>query len=413
MARFNELSVDLLYVIFSHLQSDKVVLHNLSLSSRLFRDVAQRFLVRNVKISHSLNGSRTKLFLRTLNARPDLISNVHRLELDLLREDIHWPEEQQNIHQITRRLTNLREFCYSSRDYKIWHYSVPQPLKWGREHAHDQVRRVEWDHNMAPWELRKCMELPRIDSIYVRQLQDSSPGRYTQFKVPVRKHKTSTLRALRVGFPDPVALESLKLLLHIPNCLKEIVFESRVMYHPLASPRALEKILEPVRETLEELLVDIQKGMIERVFPPIDLSAFQSLKKLSLPYDFLFLPAKEMPCKIDTRLPSTLNGLEIFFSPYQMEKMCNAPVGVRNVAHNNQTAFRDWLTRINDPNEVPLRMPSLTSITLQPNYCMCPAPNFFTSDVKRIAEEWGDGSLREGGFNVMYRHVDDVHTPVV
>ena len=121
MVKFNDLSVELISLIFSFLQSDKAQLHNLALSTRLFRDIAQRFIIRNASVSHSVNGSRTKLLLRTLAERPDLVKHVHRLELDLLREDIHWPEEQNTIYQITRRLTNLREFCYLSRDYKVWY----------------------------------------------------------------------------------------------------------------------------------------------------------------------------------------------------------------------------------------------------------------------------------------------------
>lgn len=288
MAKFNDLSVDLVYVIFSHLQSDKSSLHNLSLTCRPFRSIAQRFLVRTASISHSTHGSRTKLFLRTLTTRPDLTIHVHRLQLDLLREDIHWPEEQQTIHQITRLLTNLREFIYLSRDYKAWHYSVPLPLKWTREHAHDKVRRVEWHHNMAPWELRKCMELPSIESIRVRELQDDSYGRFTSFTLPARKHRTSSLTELRIGSPSTLASEALEKLLHMPRHLRKITFESRKEYQSVIEPVGLVALVQPVRETLEELHVEIRDNPSAAFARAADLRDFGEIRKVTLPFRFVF-----------------------------------------------------------------------------------------------------------------------------
>lgn len=311
-ATFNDLSVDLVYVIFSYLQSEKAQLRNLALTCQTFRQIAQRFIVRDASISHSVNGSRTKLFLRTLIDRPDLVVHVHRLELDLLREDIHWPEEQQTIHKITRLLTNLREFCYLSRDYKAWHYSVPLPLKWARERAHDQVRRVEWHHNMAPWELRKCMELPNIETIRVRELQDDSYGRFTSFNLPARKHGTSSLVELCIGSPSAIASEALQKLLHMPRCLRKITFESRKEYQSVLEPNGLVSLLQPVRECLEELHVEIRDNLFASSTKAADLAAFSSIKNLTLPFRYIFGPrATTSLSQASTLLPPQLSTLKV------------------------------------------------------------------------------------------------------
>lgn len=312
MAKFNDLSVDLVYVIFSHLQSEGADLCNLALTCRLFRDIAQRFIVRNACISHSVRGSRNKLLLRTLLDRPDLVVHVHRLELNLLREDIHWPEEQQTINQITRQLTNLREFCYLSHDYKAWHYSVPLPLKWTREHAHDQVRRVEWQHNMAPWELRKCMELPNIESIRVRELQDDSPGRFSSFRLPARKNRTSSLKELRVGSPGAMAYEALIQLLHMPKCLKRFTLESYDTYTSTMEPTALIPLLEAVQDSLEELHVETRRNMLSPFPQTANFSNFSSVKKMSMPFRYMFQRGGAVSVVgADTFLPPQVSDLTV------------------------------------------------------------------------------------------------------
>ncbi|KAF1969235.1 hypothetical protein BU23DRAFT_557909 [Bimuria novae-zelandiae CBS 107.79] len=395
---FSDLSVDLIYVIFSHLQSDQAELHSLALSCRQFRDIAQRFMVRDASITHSIKGSRAKLFLRTLLKRPDLVSHVHRLKFDLLREDIHWPEEQQIIHQITRRLTNLREFCYLSRDYKFWHYSVPLPLKWERDHAHDQVRRVEWHHNMAPWELRKCMELPRIEAIYVLELQDISSGRFTSFKVPARKHKTSTLAELRLGSPDEMAYQSLNMLLHLPKSLKKIAFEARSVHQSALAPTALVLLLEPARDTLEELHLEIYAGKLGPPSRPADLSAFVSLTKLSLPFRYIFAPVVEVQYHADAHLPTYLQELEITFIPDR-----NSPDPATTKYYD---ALIGWLRTIDGQHEVPLRMPSLTRVTLRRKDHLSVGTDLPAERLQEVLQGWRSQSegLAEGRLIVDYHH---------
>ena len=381
MAKFNDLSIDLIYVIFSHLQSDRLQLHWLALSSRLFRDVAQRFIVRNASISHSIRGSRTQLFLRTLTERPDLVAHVHRLELNLLREDIHWPEEQQTICQLTRLLTNLREFCYLSGDYKIWHYSIPQPLKWGREHAHDQIRRVEWHHNMSPWELRKLLELPRIESVYVRELAES-----TSLNVPESSYKTSTLVELRIGAPDKKASESLGILLKIPAILKKITFESRVRYNPIIEPTGLVQLLDPVRDTLEELRVDIRNNMLGEHPQPADLSGFVSLKKLALPFRFIFGRLESLLDYTNVHLPHSLNELELAF--VAEEALRNAWFPESEVEMPALQEFGRWLMASDGQHNISIRLPLLTWVTFKENNEMSPYSDVWASSLRHTVRRW-------------------------
>ena len=362
MTQFKDLSVDLIYVIFSHLQSDKAQLRSLALSSRLFRDIAQKFIVRNASISHSINGSRTNLFLRTLRERPDLVAHVHRLELDLLREDIHWPEEQQNIHQITRLLTNLRELCYLSRDYKVWHYSVPQPLKWGREGIHDQVRKIAWHHNMAPWELRQCMELPRIECIYVKELADSN-GRSNPFKVPERKYKTSSLADLRLGSPYGITYEALLQLLQLPRSLKRITFDSHMRHSSIMAPADLVSLLKHVKDTLEELVIDVRNAALELPIQTADFSGFGSLKKLTVPFRYLFDMPKDEPYHSEPNLPPSLSELEMVFTLITPPST-NFSTEKLSANMKNLLALLDWLQAVGGHLEPPLQTPKLQRISL-------------------------------------------------
>ncbi|KAK3208746.1 hypothetical protein GRF29_77g1847263 [Pseudopithomyces chartarum] len=381
MAKFNDLSVDLVYVIFSHLQSDKLQLHWLALSCRLFRDISQRFMVRNASISHSIRGSRTQLFLRTLTERPDLVAHVHRLELDLLREDVHWPEEQQTIHQLTRLLTNLREFCYLSSDYKVWHFSIPTPLKWRRTHAHDQVRRVDWHHNMTPWDLRKCMQLPRIESIYVRELVDPIKS----FKIPERIYKTSTLVELRIGVPTAMnekAFQPLGLLLNIPVRLKRILFESHVWHNPIFNPAALMRLLHPVRDTLEELRVDIWENRLDPFYQPADLSNFISLKKLAWPMRFLFGSKADPLDHTEINLPPNLNKLEMAYKSGELRfaEVLEAPTS------KVYPTFINWLEAPGGQHDISTRMPLLTCITFMEHDGVGIFPDLNSTQLQELTE---------------------------
>lgn len=320
MAGLKDLNVDLLYVIFSHLQSDKRQLHDIALSCRLFRDIAQRFIVRDVTLSHSPMHSRTKLFLRTLEERPDLTVQVHCLRFDLLREDIHWPEEQHVISRITRLLTNLREFCYLSRDYKPWHYGVSLPLKWWRDGVHDQVRRVEWHHNMQPKALVKCMQLPRIESIYCRELQDISTKSSSISIVSPDLYGSSSVRELHIGSHLGLPFDALRLMLQVPRCLRKLVLSYHDEFQSGAQVDRIPWLLEPVQESLEELSIEKHRGMLPPPGEVVDLSALCCLRKLSIPFRYVFGKRPGKSFKADTLLPPQLSELRVKSSILYLEE---------------------------------------------------------------------------------------------
>jgi hypothetical protein len=314
MAKFHDLSVDLLYVIFSYLQSDKPLLQDIALSCHLFRDVAQRFFVRDVQISHSPTRSRTKLFLRTLEERPDLIAHVHRLELDLLREDVSWPEEQHCISQITALLFNLREFRYSSRDYKIWHYEIAFPLSLTPENTHSFVRKVEWNHNMTIKTFHECMKLPRIESLYCRELHASDEELENHGKAFER---VSSLTDLHLGSSmSSVSLpvEFFRKVLQMPRRLRSLRIDFRDDYRDRVTPEQFAGLLEPVQESLEELTITKTKATTASTgdHHSIDLSGFPMLTKVSLPLKFVFPKGVQSPpFEAETILPPRLNELKV------------------------------------------------------------------------------------------------------
>ncbi|KAF1951949.1 hypothetical protein CC80DRAFT_508571 [Byssothecium circinans] len=355
MASLHDLSVDLLYVIFSHIQSDKRLLHDAALSCRLFRDVAQRFFVRDVTISHSATCSRTKLFLRTMEERPDLVAHVHRLELDLLREEIHWPEEQHNIKRITDLLTNLREFRYSSRDYKIWHYEAPFPLKPipGRT-----VRKVEWHHNMTIRSLCDCLRLPRIESVYCRELHGSPNDIHKHTQTLVR---SSSLKHLHIGSSMKLPAGSFQHVLKMPLLLQSLRIDFYNAYLEGVEEDQITEFLEPVKQTLEELMITKPKGTLVAAGGTVNLSEFASLKKLALPFKFLFPRDAQPPFEAETLLPPGLIELKLFFIAFAQEMDFTA-------ANNNYANLITWLSHMHvdgSDNNHYLRMPMLQIVVLE------------------------------------------------
>jgi hypothetical protein len=335
MAVFQDLSVDLIYIIISHLQSDKASLQHISLSCRLLRDISQRFIVRHVTLAHSPTISKSKLFLRTLEERPDLRAHVHRLELDLLREDAHWPEEQNNVNLLTRLLTNLREFRYLSRDYKSWHYSLPFPLKWASENAHSQVRRVDWHHSMTIETLWKCMELPRIETINCRDLLRAcdSAEKATAFDISTIPTSSSSVTDLGVGSASGLPLEDFRLLLRSPRSLHKLCLEYRGKLHGSFEKDRIDWLLEPVQNTLQELSVSVAIGLESAA----DFSAFHALKKLYIPLIYLIGRYPDDTFRAKVLLPPRLCELAILFTATDSTE-ASSPYASRNAK-----ALTNWL----------------------------------------------------------------------
>jgi hypothetical protein len=366
MARFQDLSVDLLYVIISYLQADKRLLRDVALSSRLFRDISQRFIVRDVTISDRPALSRSKLFLRTLEERPDLIAHVHRLELDLLRENTHWPEELNNVNRLARLLINLREFCYLSRDYKVWHYELPFPLTWNSELAHEQVRRIDWNHNMTVETLYKCMQLPRIASIYCRELHGMNTTNPmtepTIFNLPLHQAGRSSLTELRVDSAIGLPCEAFRSILRSPRCLRKLTLEFQDELSAGLQADRVSWLLEPVQTTLQELNITSQMGSwrTEAAHAPSDFSAFAILRKLQIPLRYLIGRGTgetgDILCPIGI-LPLRLCELKIGFFSTGSNRSSHSPSAIRNIE-----ALGGWLRSLQMEQE---QLTDLTHVFLQ------------------------------------------------
>lgn len=390
MARFQDLSVDLLYVIFSYLQTDKGLLQNVALSSRLLRDVSQRFIVRNVTITHNPTLSRSKLFLRTLQERPDLTAHVHRLEIDLLRETVHWPEEVDTIHQVARLLTNLREFSYLSRDYKVWHYELPFPLTWTAEHAHDQVRRIEWDHNMTVEILYKCMQLPQIAHIYCRELHMRDP---TVSELPTLPAiSSSSVTELRIGCTWRISRPELRHVLQLPRCLRKLTFDFHDQLGTTLEPEHVIWMLEPVRLTLHELTIWGQMSATYNAEPPTTaghFSALTQLRKLTLPLKFLLGRGMEGILLQNGVIPPQLRELSITFASTVIDR---PQYGAYPVSYF--TALIRWLGSLQTQREEEFHV-RLEHIGYRPNTGDIPQQRFEELEgVLRTLEAWGTGTFR-------------------
>ena len=237
---------------------------------------------------------------------------------------------------------------------------------------------------MAPWELRKCMELPRIETIYVRELSDLSPGHFTSFKVPTSKHRTSPLAELRIGSPNFMAYQSLKMLLQIPEALKHMAIECCALHSPIFGPSDLLSLLEPVRDTLEELHMDIRNGMLGQDNGPFDLSAFQSLRKLTLPFRFIFRRGAEISHRVDTLLPPYLTDLKMAFSPAPQDPR----EAIFRPPSTTSCVIAGWLATIDERKEGPLRMPALTNVTMQENDKMSQFSDLHIEPIQEMFEQW-------------------------
>lgn len=314
MAGFHDISFDLLYVIFSEIQSEKGQLFNLTLTCRSFREVAQRLLDRNATISKPEG---LDLFLRTLAVRPELGHRVHRLDLDLLLRDIQPHKKQSRIPEIIGLLPNLRQFSYQSRDYKLWQWGIPFPFKSLRLNTYEELRKVEWHHNVTPDELLLCMRLPRIESIYFRGLRADSLAS-KRFSVPGWTFGNSSVVELRMGPNSDLPMETFRTLMQVPRSLRKLALNIQDQYvqHGLhVEAHRIAWMLEPIQETLEELDIPALQGHMKPSEQPADLSAFCSLRKLSIPLRYLFTHGPQTPYSLSELLPSSLKELRVSCRP--------------------------------------------------------------------------------------------------
>lgn len=372
MAKFSDLSVDLLYIISSHCDQDQLRL--LSLTSRLFRKISQRYLFRDVQLSHHPTRSRTKLFLRTLQERPDLIVHVRRLELNPMREDARWPTEETNINQITRLLTNLEEFCYRSLDYKVWHYELPFPLKWGHEHAHDQVRKVECHYAISPGVMERCMQLPRLESLYIREVR-TAPEPYHRLAA----EKSSSVEEIRLGFPLGIQCFSFDAaLLRLPCRLRRFHIEIPEGVNTVLDGVRLTSFLEPVRETLEELSITENNGGGIQTWGLPNLSAFTAMKKLSIPLRCFFGSGNIAPGVAD-RIPPHLSTFTVSLRTMPKEseaeltsQVFSVPMYSLSPAQVNWDETGElytWIIGVLAPEDPVSTMPDLKTITITGPRC--------------------------------------------
>jgi hypothetical protein len=373
MVQFQDLSEDLLYIIVSYLENDKRSLQDLALSCRLLRDVSQRFFVRNATIN-CISQSTTpwaipggevwpmpariqgmtlplQLFLRTLEERPDLVAHVHRLELNVLRESLYWDYTIHSIRRVVRLLTNLREICYSSSDYKVWHNELPLPLTENAEYAHDNIRRIHWNHSMTIDTLFRCFALPHIASIYCRSLRSNnlSNGDRTLdlIRPPVG---SSSIKELAIGSNSYISHEELRRVLQQPRCLEKLTINSEDDSRKSLSNAHLSWLLEPVRNSLLELKIPYQtiSPMIDTA--PVDFSSFTSLCELYAPFRCLVGIGEEGSPNSSGFLPPRLTDLTIacrFFYPSR---------AVAENAEQNLQNMMGWLSSLDrrggQPKEV-------------------------------------------------------------
>lgn len=306
MARFCDLNIDVLYIIISYLQDDKTMWRDLALVCRMFRDIAQRRLVRDVTMCDRESSPRSELFLRTLTSRPDLIPYVHRLELHLRHGEIYRSGKREIIHDILRRLTNLRELCYPfDHDQAIYRQGTPR-LQWTPEWPNNQMTRIFWYSEMSIDILRQCMALPVIKSIHCGISQTPSD----RAVVPA---KTSSLVELQVSVLSKLPLEDFWHTLCIPKCLQKLALKSTHHWDVGPPMELIMPVLQPVHETLQELHLAVNASIKARRTPSGDFSPFRSLRTLSIPLTYLLGSGRGDDVGKAGRLPRQLEELSLYF----------------------------------------------------------------------------------------------------
>ncbi|CAI6278862.1 unnamed protein product [Periconia digitata] len=324
--QIQNLSVDLLYIIFSQLQDDKPSLHNLTLSCHLFRNIAQPFFVRNVTLSYKVNSFCTSLFLRTLEQRPDLAGHVHRLQLDLIRESSHIIEEVEEIQRMVARLTNLRVFRYSSIDYKIWHYELAFPLIPSPTNLFNSIHRVEWHHNMTFETLSQCMSLPHIETIYCRELFCDPSDPSDPIILDATKG-SSSVTDLSIGSYVGLSIAVLQKILELPRALRKLKIDITSHLYIGVPPHKLATLLYSLQDVLEQLTVVVVKGARGPATELADLSGFSSLRSLTLPYGYIIAGQNREDNALEKYLPPFLEELTLSRAPVEA---LDGPLSNRN-----------------------------------------------------------------------------------
>ncbi|KAF2118279.1 glycosyl hydrolases family 31-domain-containing protein [Lophiotrema nucula] len=253
-----------------------------SLVCRRLRDVSQPLIVRHATMDSQ--STRFDAFHRLLSGRPDLWNKVYYLSLEIKKRDLE--EGAIKVNNFIRNLRGLREFviyCPTSLypvDDRVYHlpfcFEVPADFP--------KLRSVMWLAPVRLEQVEKCMLLPAIKTLYCQEIRENTKPRALPFELGECVPKSSTLTNLLLS-PTDIPVKSLQQLLMLPRCLKRLNIQDKGLSQ--IDSCEIAEVLDPVQKSLKELL--FQGGLrIVRPAGPVELSSFEQLSKLEIPFRYLF-----------------------------------------------------------------------------------------------------------------------------
>ncbi|KAF1997582.1 hypothetical protein P154DRAFT_524629 [Amniculicola lignicola CBS 123094] len=323
---FRHLDDDILHIIFSYLTSSPTHLLTICQLSRRLSIIAQRYLYYEVSICIRKNTQHA--FHRTLLERPDLRPHVQNLDVYFPKED--YPDVHENIDAVITLCPNLRDFAYQGQPYNHW--GEPQyynPIFLRLQPQWKRLQRISWKHQISVELMAQLMLLPGLKSITVQELthlgEHGYPGHGPDFRLPRGSRGTSTVEELHLSPIQQLPLIAFPQLLLLPRQLKKLKIDGYGMR--FAQRDDVVKLLEPVRQGLEELELYNDIGYIGGLEAGFYLGEWVRLKRLAVPFRYFVRSSEEWEGRgLVQYLPAGIEEVKLFILDTDQAIDFKAPV---------------------------------------------------------------------------------------
>ena len=319
MSSFNKISEDLLYYIALNIERDLSTLSSLSLVCRTFHRATRALLFRHIG---RLSSDKSQLLQRSLAENPDLKAHVrsHHIELkdgnlehDHLKKALVYP----NINELTisryippvgvkgdfigTRRNLLQKFWYGrsvERDFEC------EFLDNNDECPFAEIQSISLKQDFTTTEIIRFMLLPSGQVLRASDLDIMKEARLPVAFAAAKSNVTELeLLSGRLWRIEPVAMRSiLSFCPHLRVLRCQVPMETKFngqdeitseVIRPV-SPKSLNAMFEPVRDTLQELSLLNLRHTVPYDGSRMDLSGFRALRDLEVTSCCLLRPGA--PC---------------------------------------------------------------------------------------------------------------------
>ncbi|KAF2649915.1 hypothetical protein K491DRAFT_783005 [Lophiostoma macrostomum CBS 122681] len=340
MGLFNALPDDVLLEILVQLQHNRQDLAVLTLVSRRLCPLARRILYRHVG---NLPRRRQELLIKVLEDRPDLRVHTHSCAPIVINQDGTVNHDSFNYVALFPNLVELRLIRKSlaiapdDGSSELMLTSQRRGPSYECQFLDDlplvSLKKIQLDagHDAGPrgssgftiTEILRCMQFPKLRTLKAYQLGVLEDGLSTS--LPAQKSNITSLEltgsslwSVKASLIHTLLLcctQLRRLCCQVPMETRANAFGPTRLLEDI-SPAALRNMLEPVRQSLEELYLRNRPWGVSYDDTKLDLSDFSRLEVLQLPSPCLLPPGR--PCEgrknLHYYLPPRLKQLHLDFA---------------------------------------------------------------------------------------------------